>query len=258
MASSTTSHSLTKRVPLNAAFRGQHVQLVIGLVLKFCAIWAVLCAPAYGETATYLSPTDLTADEVTALSVAGDNAGVTIARSESLQLLFDEPFPTSVTDDVSFFTLPPNGGGVAIGEIRLGQYVDGEIRIVRRGLFFTGQTISLSNFTKNQCASIGGCNFVEFITRATSSTAEGVRVDYVQINGEVVSVAAPAPEPGVWALMITGFVGVALRSKQVRRQNRRRYVRQDAREKRSKTSLADALFARLRNYSAAFLSMRLS
>ncbi len=181
-------------------------------------MWSINICAAYAESAVFLPPNSLSQTEITAISSSGDNAGATISQSQSLQLLFDQPFATSRADNVSIFTLPPVGGGLAIGEIRVGIAGENGVQFVGRRFFLTGSNVSLNGFIENRCARLGGCNFIEILTRGTTPTAQGVQVDYIQINGEVVSVAAPTPEPQIWALMILGFVSIAWRSKKLRRQ----------------------------------------
>lgn len=172
---------------------------------------------AFADTAIFLQPSMPDPIETTALSTSGDNAGFTVSQSQSLQILFDQPFITTRTDRVSIFTLPPVGGGQAIGQIRIGRYVDGEIQFVTaRNFNSNGRTVNFFNFVARECEGLGGCNFIEVVTNSARRGAEGVQIDYIQVNGEVVSVVAATPEPGTWALMIIGFFAVAWRMKALR------------------------------------------
>ncbi len=180
-------------------------------------LWLFQSQHAHGASATFIGPKQLNEIETAAISTAGDNASVLVARSPSLQLLFDQPFSASGNDNVSIFTQPISGGA-AIGEVRFGRLDGDNFQFAGRRFFLSGSTVSLNGFVERNCASFGGCNIIEILTRATSQNVEGVQVDYIQINGEVVSVTAPTPEPHIWGLMILGFLGIAWRAKTVRYQ----------------------------------------
>ncbi len=185
-----------------------YARILIGLV------FALFAAPAAAETASFVSPETISQDDLTALSTRGDRAGVTVNPGMSLQLLFDQPFGAVPGDRVSIFTLPPASVfGFALGRVRVGVFDNGAITYLGQGNFLSGQRINISNLFNGGCGAFGGCNFIEILTRRTGGNAEGVRVDYVQLNGEVVSVAAPTPEPSSWALMIVAFGVIAWRCK---------------------------------------------
>lgn len=182
---------------------------------------------AFARSATFTSPSTLSEQELLALSTSGDNAALTVATSQSLQLLFDEPFGVTSSDSVSIFTLPvENRGAFAGGTIRIGVFENGVARTVFSRNFQSAQRVNVNNLFRRGCGSLGGCNFIEIVTRVTRGDAEGVRIDYIQINGEVVSVTAPTPEPEVWALMILGFGAIAWRAKTLRLQRDPRRAKQ--------------------------------
>ena len=174
---------------------------------------------ACAATATYVQPNTLSATQLSALSTSGDNLGVSVPRSTTLQLLFDTSFGVSNSDRVSVFTLPSgNPFPVSLGRVSFGRYENGVATLVQGATFFSGSRINANQLFRQGCGAIGGCNFIEVTTLFTfGGPSEGVRVDYVQVNGEVVTVTAAAPEPAVWAMMIIGFVLISARLKQRRR-----------------------------------------
>ena len=198
--------------------------------LLFALIVLLMTAPfaitAHGETATFVSPSTLDPVDLAALSTAGDSSGLTVTTSQSLQLLFDQPFAATTGDSVSIFTLPAgsSANSLARGTIRFGVYENGVATFVAQRNFRSGQQINVNNLFQRGCGAAGGCNFIEILTRRTRGDAEGVRVDYVQLNGEVVSVTAPTPEPATWFLMILGFVAIAARCKNLRRNSHRPHI----------------------------------
>jgi hypothetical protein len=124
------------------------------------------------------------------------------------------------------FTLPPASGN-ARARILIGAY-NGGSPIFLRGRNVTAgnsRTITANNGLVNGCRLLGGCDYVEIITTRTRRGAAGVEVDYVVVDGEVVEVASPTPEPTTWALMIIAFAGVAWRLKAMRGNGARRIVR---------------------------------
>ncbi len=190
--------------------------LILTMTLLTCLCFSK--NTAHAESATFLTPTDFTDDQAIALSTAGDNAGFNIPQGQSLRLLFDQPFAATQRDNVTVFTLPGEGG-IARGTIRFGRIENGVETIARNRNFTSGRTVSLNNLLNQGCGNLGGCNFIEVLTRSNRRDTE-VRVDYIQINGEVVSVTAPTPEPQTWALMIIGFFAVAWKLKSERKNAR--------------------------------------
>lgn len=73
----------------------------------------------------------------------------------------------------------------------------------------TGSNQITSTTLTNYCVSIGGCN--SFIVQSLSGTT--LTLDSAGMTGEFV---APNPEPSTWFLMITGFVLLAARLRQLR------------------------------------------
>ena len=192
------------------------VTLVIVAVMGFVS--PSFTSNVRAETATFISSSLADSETLSTLSTQGDSEGFLVGEGQSLRLLFDTPFATSRRDRVSIFTLADTlPGGIARGAIRIGVYNAGDIQIVRSFNFVSGRRRNLNNLFRRGCGELGGCNFIEIVTRRTTGSAEGVHVDYVTINGEVVSVIAPAPEPQIWAMMILGFVIVGWRLKQIRR-----------------------------------------
>ncbi|MEL6112372.1 MAG: PEP-CTERM sorting domain-containing protein [Pseudomonadota bacterium] len=190
---------------------------MVRLRLFICLLFGVCALPAAAETATFVSPATLSPNEIGAVSTRGDREGVTVSRSASLQLLFNEPFGATLGDRISIFTLRPDSAfSFAIGTVRVGVYDNGNVTYLGQGNFLSGRRVNISNLFRGGCGAFGGCNFIEILTQRTGGGAEGVRVDYVQLNGEVVSVAAPTPEPSSWALMIAAFGVVAWRCKTTR------------------------------------------
>jgi len=193
----------------------KHGNLFLILAVFVIILWQ---DAASADTASFLQPSAPDPADITALSTAGDNSGFTVGQSQSLQLLFDQPFVTTRSDRVSIFTLPPSAGGRAIGTIRIGRYVNGQIQfVVNRRFNSNGRQYNFTNGIASRCEALGGCNFIEIITNRTQRGAEGVQIDYIQVNGEVVSVVAATPEPATWALMIIGFIAVAWRAKSLRK-----------------------------------------
>jgi len=170
---------------------------------------------SHAESAVFSSETSFDVNDLNALSTSGDNSGILLGENESFRLVFDTPFATQRSDSVSIFTLPPDVG-VARITVNFGFIENGNVQIARTFNFRSGRDRNFNNLFNQGCRDFGGCNFIEIITDRTRRGAEGVRIDYVQINGEVVTVAAATPEPTSWAFMILGFLAVSLRMKAMR------------------------------------------
>jgi hypothetical protein len=171
--------------------------------------------PAHASTAVFTEPATLTASDVAALSTSGDAAGVNLALGEVLALLFDTPFGVSKSDSVSIFTLPPTTGAARL-TINFGSYNGGSPVFAATRFVNAGSTLTVGNLFQQGCSAFGGCDYIEIITSRTQRGATGAEIDYVDVNGEVVSVAAPTPEPATWLMMIVGFALVAMRLKAIR------------------------------------------
>jgi hypothetical protein len=175
---------------------------------------ALLAAsPAGARTAVYLAPPALAPAELSAASASGDGLGLTIGLNETLAILFSQPLGlVQNSDTITIFTLPPPSGD-ARGTISIGAYNGGAPIIVRTRNINSGNSISIGNLFQLGCAQIGGCDFVAITTDRARRGASGVVLDYIDVNGEVTEITAPAPEPRAWALMILGFVALAARLK---------------------------------------------
>lgn len=183
------------------------------LIAGSCALFAGV-TPAAASTATFTGDPTVNPDALTALSTRGDNAGFVVRDNETVGLIFDEPFATSRTDRVAVFTLPSQGA--ARLTVRFGVFNGGAPVFVRQVRLGDGRNRNVGNLFQRGCSAFGGCDFIEFFVDRTRRGATGVEIDYVDINGEVVTVAAPTPEPGAWAFMIFGFAAIAWRAKQLR------------------------------------------
>ena len=172
-------------------------------------------ATAHASTAVFTEPTTLSSGEIASLSTADDGAGVTIALNEILALLFDTPFGVSKTDSVSIFTVAPSVGSARL-TVSFGRYNGGVPIFVETKSVNAGNTLTVGNLFQQGCSAFGGCDYIEIITTRTQRGASGAEVDYVDVNGEVITVAAPTPEPATWAMMILGFSLVAYRLKTLR------------------------------------------
>ncbi|MBT8472315.1 MAG: hypothetical protein HKN14_06565 [Marinicaulis sp.] len=187
--------------------------------------WAILCAgsiatPSFAATASYVSPASMTEAERIALGTSGDSAGYLIPLDSTLELVFDDPFATSSGENVTIFSLPPPPRGFARAWVSFGVYNDGSPTIVRRRNMRAGSPLSISSLFDDGCSVFGGCDFISITTHRARRGAPGVEVDYVTVDGEVVEVTSPTPEPQTWALMILGFVATAMRLKHVRKQKK--------------------------------------
>lgn len=185
-------------------------------MVAFCSVVG-FTSTAQAETATYLEPDFISDDDLNSLSTAGDNAGYLLALGETLALRFNEPLTLNVGDRISVFSLPPDSG-VSRAQIRFGSYNNGSPIILAARNFRGGNTrsINISGGLLSGCQILGGCDYIEIITTRTRRGAAGVEIDHVTVDGRVVDVAAPTPEPQTWALMIIAFAGVAARLKQAR------------------------------------------
>ncbi len=200
---------------------------------------------AHAVTATFTDPAAMTDDDRVALSTSGDGEGFLIGLNQTLGLLFDAPILTNAGDSLTVFTLPP-ASGVARARILIGAYNNGAPIFVRGRNVIAGgsRTINANASLRNGCRLLGGCDYIAIITTRTRRGAAGVEVDYVVVDGEVVEVASPTPEPTTWALMIVAFAGVAARMKTLRRKNAATEKRASARATAMRIPLLQATATR--------------
>ena len=136
-----------------------------------------------------------------------------------LAIVLDTPIGVTSGGSVSVFTLPP-GSGNARATIRIGSYNAGSPQIVFSRNVRAGQVRNLNNLFNRGCGILGGCDYIEIITTRVRRGAAGVSVDYIEVDGQLVQVTSPTPEPATWALMILGFTITAYRLKALRRARR--------------------------------------
>ncbi len=180
---------------------------------------ALTCAgagPAFARTAAFTSSAPYDDAALCAFSTAGDNAGALVTLDNFIALLFDQPFGTSRSDTISIFTLPPPVGDARL-TVSFGRLVAGLPVVVDTRSFNAGNTLTVGNLFQQGCFALGGCNYIFIETTRQRRGAPGAVVDYVSVNGEPTEVVEPAPEPAVWAMMMMGFAGIALRLKSLRR-----------------------------------------
>lgn len=175
---------------------------------------------AAARTAIITSSTPLAPGEVAAFSTPGDSAGAFVSLNNWIALLFSAPFATSRTDTISIFTLPPTTGRARF-TIRFGVYNSGNPIFVASRSLRAGRSLNTGNLFQRGCSAFGGCDYIYIETTRTRRGASGAEIDYVSVNGQPTTATAPSPEPSQWALMIMGFLAVAMRLKQARRGKRR-------------------------------------
>ena len=190
--------------------RADKITLICGVVTLFCG------AQAAASTATFITPTNVDGATTTALSTSGDNAGFLVGLNQTLSIRLDNPIGATASTSVSIFTLPPDSGN-ARATISFGSYNNGSPIIVLSRNVNAGSSSNINNLFQRGCGLLGGCDFIEIITNRTRRGAEGVEVDYIVVDGVVVQLTSPAPEPSIWAMLILAFAGCALRLKQIRR-----------------------------------------
>ena len=192
-------------------------------LLIFTVMISAFSSCAQAATATFAQPTGVDAASAASISSDTDNAGVIVGLGESIGLLFDQPIGVSrsVNNSVSLFTLAPVTGN-ARATIRFGSYNGGTPLIAFSRNFRSGQQRNFNRLFQRGCSLFGGCDYIEITTTRTVRGAAGVEIDYVEVDGRLVAVAAPTPEPSTWALMIAAFSMIALRLKFLRQVRRRR------------------------------------
>ena len=193
-------------------------------MLAFLRIIAIaffaMTAPALSMTATYSEPAVMDPADMAALSVQGDNTGYLIGLNQTLGIVLDAPVAANSTTNVTIFTLPP-ASGTARARVRIGTYNNGSPTFVASRNLQAGHTLDVSNIFQSGCQLLGGCDYIEITTTFTRRGAQGVEIDYILVDGELVEVTGAQPEPGVWALLIIGFAGTAMRLKSLRRRRLR-------------------------------------
>ena len=182
------------------------------------ALAAVLlfAGAAEARTATFDSSQPYAPGPMTALSTAGDGAGVFVGLGAWISLLFSQPFGVSKTDTVSIFTVAPPVGDARL-TISFGVYNNGSPIFVDSKDVNAGNTLTIGNLFQQGCSAFGGCDFILITTSRARRGATGATVDYVSVNGETTEVTAPTPEPSTWAMMMLGFAAIAWRMKAQRR-----------------------------------------
>lgn len=174
--------------------------------------FAFIATPAAAATATFDSSQPFTPGPMTALSTAGDGAGELVGLNQWISLLFDQPFGVRRSDTVSIFTLPPLVGDARL-TISFGRYNGGSPTFVDTRTVNAGNRLTINNLFQRGCSALGGCDFILITTTRARNGAPGATVDYVSVNGEIIEVTAPTPEPKTWAMMIIGFAAIAWRLK---------------------------------------------
>lgn len=187
----------------------------IRIVMIVAGLW-LGGASAHAATATYVIPSIIGEPDLSELSTQGDGEGFLLGLGDTLGIVLDDAVGVSSGGNISVFTLAPDSGA-ARATIRIGNYNNGAPQFAISGNVRAGNTRSFTNLFNRGCGILGGCNYIEIITNRTRRGADGVDVDYVTVDGELVQVASPTPEPSVWTLMILGFAAVALRLKALRR-----------------------------------------
>ena len=193
------------------------MRAILGIIT--IALFA-MSTPAWGMTATYTEPSVMDPTDLAALSTQGDNAGYLIGLNQTLGIVLDAPIATNSTSNVTIFTLPPSSGA-ARARVRIGTYNNGSPTFVASRNLQAGQSLDVSNIFQSGCQLLGGCDYIEITTTFTRRGAQGVEVDYILVDGELVEVTGAQPEPGIWALLIIGFAGTAMRLKSLRRRKMR-------------------------------------
>ncbi|MFN3960345.1 MAG: hypothetical protein ACK4NP_10575 [Parvularculaceae bacterium] len=183
------------------------------------AAGVLFSAPAAARTATFYSSTPYDDAALASLSSATDRAGPTVSLNNWIALLFETPFGTSRSDNVSIFTLPPRVGDARI-TVSFGRLIAGLPVFVETKSFNAGNTFSIGNLFQQGCFALGGCNYIFIRTTRQRGGAPGAIIDSARDTGEPPAVVAPTPEPAAWAMMMLGFAGVAWRMKAARRRRR--------------------------------------
>lgn len=181
-----------------------------------------MAMPALADTAVFTEP--VSGDPG---SVAGnaDGAGVSVAPSQTVGLLFSTPFAlfeadgfTPVNNNVTIFALSDFGS--ALATISFGRYNNGNPVFFHAQTFnapATGADVEFGFLAFVGCGVAGGCDFIQISGLGGFGGSSGFILDAITFSDVALSsVTATTPEPGMWALMIIGFVLMARRLKHLR------------------------------------------
>ena len=182
------------------------------------ALFLTQLSTAQGAVAEFTGP-GTTASELAALSSQTDNAGALLGLGQTFTFRFDTAFATEAPGVLTVSTLG-NLPGISRAEIRIGSFNNNNPQFVVTNTIVGGGTRTINNLFNRGCNVFGGCDFIEITTVFSRRGSPGIEVDYVLVDGEVVEVTSPTPEPGTWALLILGFTVTAARIKAVRRDRR--------------------------------------
>ncbi len=184
-----------------------------------------LVSTANADTATFVTP--VTGDPAT-VSGGSDGIGVAVAAGQTLGLLVTNPFGlfdsdgfTPLNNNVSIFTLSDFGS--ALATLSFGRYNDGNSQIFYSQTInaqSSGTQINLNFLAFVGCGVSAGCDYIE-ITGLSTFNGARVILDAITFSDVALSkVSATTPEPGVWALMILGFMLIARQLKLLKRRNK--------------------------------------
>ena len=186
-------------------------------ILMICTtLWAISSIGARAATATYVIPTNISDTDLASLSTQGDGNGFLVGFRQTLGILLNTRIGGTSGGNISVFTLAPSQG-IARATISIGVYNNGNPQFATSRNVRAGNSRSIGNLFSRGCGVLGGCNYIEIFTYRSRRGANGVNVDYITVDGEVVQVTSPTPEPSAWALMIVGFMAVAMRLKALRK-----------------------------------------
>ena len=181
---------------------------------------AMMAGTAYADTANFTSTGDALDDVDLENLTSLNGTGYNIAGSSTLLIELANGFATSNLDNfLTIYYSSPNNRRRWLG-INIGYEVDGVVQwILATPAYFltrgSGQ-LDLQVFS-DQCSVAGGCTHISLTTWGNSN--QGVYVDAVAVNGEILTAdtPAPTPEPSIWVLLLLGFSGIAMMLKRRRR-----------------------------------------
>ena len=179
---------------------------------------ALSLTSAAAGTAYFTSDAEILTDaDYQTLSSANSDPYL-IGSGDTLFIELQDPFATSSANEL--LTLYYTNGGNrrrSIG-INFGYELNGVMQwAFTRPQFFNVRgsgSISIFGFS-NFCSVAGGCTFISL---TGGQRGNGFGLDAVAVNGQILSAAAPTPEPGIWSLMIAGFILVGVKLKHDKRQ----------------------------------------
>jgi hypothetical protein len=193
--------------------------------MVFAAIsYMLMAGMAYADTATFTADGDALDNVDLENITATGGGGFNLQGGSTLVIELTNAFATGNFDNfLTVYYANPQRGRRWLG-INIGYEVNGVVQwILASPSWFltrgTGQ-LNLQVFS-NQCSVAGGCTHISLTTWGNSN--QGVYVDAVAVNGQVLTAdtAAPTPEPSTWMLMILGFFAVAWALKRRKRDNRK-------------------------------------